>query len=105
MRLPPLQPLVAVLLGAGLAASPAAAAPQVVKRVEPSYPPEAARSGISGFVEVEFTVDASGKVASVSVVNAKPTRTFESAVVRAMKQWQFAPGNEGRGKTRFDFKP
>jgi len=74
-----------------------------IKRVDPVYPAEAARAGTSGFVEVEFTVDATGKVVSVSVVNAKPSRTFESAAVKAVKQWQFAPGADGRGKVRLDF--
>ena len=73
-----------------------------IKRVEPTYPPEAARAGTTGFVEVEFTVDATGKVASVSVVNAKPARVFEQSAVRAVKQWEFAPGG-GKGKVRLDF--
>lgn len=73
-----------------------------IKRVEPQYPPEAARAGTTGFVEVEFVVDPSGKVASVSVVNAKPTRTFEQSAVRAVKQWQFEPGG-GKGKVRLNF--
>lgn len=83
-------------------ALPAHAELQPTKRVEPVYPPEAARGGTEGFVEVEFVVDAAGKVESVSVVNAKPSRTFETAAVRAVKQWQFAPGG-GRGKVRLDF--
>ncbi len=73
------------------------------KRVEPSYPAEAARSRVEGFVEVEFTVDATGKVERVSVVNARPSRTFETAAVAAVKQWTFAPGG-GNGKVRLDFK-
>lgn len=84
-------------------AAPAAAELKPIKRVEPTYPAEAARAGTSGFVEVEFTVDASGKVASVSVLNAKPARTFETAAVKAVKQWQFEPGADGRGKVRLDF--
>lgn len=91
---------VAALIGSG----PAHAELKPLKRVEPVYPPEAVRAGTSGFVEVEFAVDASGKVSSVSVVNAKPSRTFESAAVKAIKQWQFAPGGDGRGKVRLDFK-
>lgn len=75
---------------------------QPIKRVNPEYPADAARDGTEGFVEVEFTVDASGKVESVSVVNAKPARTFERAAVQAVKQWTFAPGG-GRGKVRLDF--
>ena len=84
-------------------AAPAHAELKPIKRVEPVYPPEAARAGTNGFVEVEFTVDATGKVASVSVLNAKPARTFESAAVKAVKQWQFAAGEDGRGKVRLDF--
>ncbi len=73
-----------------------------IKRVEPTYPSDAARTGTEGFVEVEFTVGADGKVVSVSVVNARPSRTFESAAVAAVKQWTFEPGG-GRGKVRLDF--
>lgn len=72
------------------------------KRVEPTYPPEAARNGTTGFVDVEFEVDPAGKVAAVSVVSAKPARTFEAAAVRAVKQWQFEPGG-GKGKVRLNF--
>lgn len=83
-------------------AAPASADLKPTKRVEPQYPPEAARAGTQGFVEVEFTVDPAGKVASVSVVNAKPARVFEQSAVRAVKQWEFAPGG-GKGKVRLDF--
>jgi protein TonB len=83
--------------------APAHAELKPTKRVEPVYPAEAARAGTTGFVEVEFTVDAEGKVASVSVLNAKPARTFETAAVKAVKQWQFPTGADGRGKVRLDF--
>ncbi|QSX77585.1 energy transducer TonB [Agrilutibacter solisilvae] len=82
---------------------PAHAELKPIKRVEPVYPADAARAGTTGFVEVEFTVDAAGKVASVSVVNAKPSRTFEASAVKAVKQWQFPSGADGRGKIRLDF--
>lgn len=85
-------------------ALPAQAQLKPIKRVEPVYPADAARAGTSGFVEVEFTVDPTGKVATVSVVNAKPSRTFETSAVKAVKQWTFAPAAEGgRGKVRLDF--
>lgn len=93
--------LVPALLALAMA-FPAHANLTPTKRVEPQYPADAARTGTEGFVEVEFSVDASGKVESVSVVNAKPSRVFESAAVRAVKQWEFAPGG-GRGKVRLDF--
>lgn len=87
----------------GLAMQPAHAELKPIKRVNPVYPPEAARAGTTGFVEVEYTVDANGKVSAVSVVNARPARTFESAAVKAVKQWEFAAGADGRGKVRLDF--
>jgi protein TonB len=96
-------PFVATVVLALLFAAPAHAELKPIKRVDPVYPAEAVRAGTNGFVEVEFTVDATGKVASVSVVNAKPARTFESAAVKAVKQWLFAPGADGRGKVRLDF--
>lgn len=97
-----------IFLAAGLSlmavsfAAPAFADLKPTKRVEPQYPTEAARSGTTGFVELEYTVDPSGKVESVSVTNAKPARTFEKAAVAAVKQWEFAPGG-GHGKVRLDF--
>jgi len=94
--------LVPALLALAIA-FPAHANLSPTKRVEPDYPVEAARNGTEGFVEVEFTVSADGKVDTVSVVNARPSRVFESSAVRAVKQWEFAPGG-GRGKVRLDFK-
>lgn len=91
---------IALALGAVLPVQAAELKP--VKRVEPTYPPEAARAGTTGYVEVEFEVDPAGKVAAVSVVSAKPTRTFEQAAVRAVKQWTFEPGG-GKGKVRLNF--
>ncbi len=93
--------LVPALLAMAIAL-PAHANLSPTKRGDPQYPAEAARIGTEGFVEVEFTVDAEGKVESVSVVNARPSRTFESAAVSAVKKWTFAPGG-GRGKVRLDF--
>lgn len=91
---------IAVALGTALPAQAADLKP--LKRVDPVYPPEAARAGTTGYVDVEFEVDPSGKVASVSVVGAEPTRTFEQAAVRAVKKWEFAPGG-GKGKVRLNF--
>ncbi len=83
-------------------AFPAHAELRLLKRVEPVYPIQATRNRTEGFVEVEFTVGADGKVESVSVVSARPSHTFESAAVSAVKQWTFKPGG-GRGKVRLEF--
>lgn len=80
-----------------------AMAGEPIKRVNPVYPPEAARAGTTGYVELEYSIGPDGKVTDVSVVDAKPGRLFVAAAVKAVKQWEFAPG-ESRGKVRLEFK-
>lgn len=60
-------------------------------QVAPTYPVDAVRKQISGWVELEFNVDPTGKVTGVSVVKAQPIRVFEQEAVKAMKQWTFEP--------------
>jgi protein TonB len=91
--------LLAMMMALGLPAF----AGNPIKRVEPVYPPEAARAGITGYVEMEYSVGPDGKVTDVSVVDAKPGRVFVAAAVKAVKQWEFAPG-ETNGKVRLEFK-
>lgn len=57
----------------------------------PSYPPEALRSGQSGEVQVEFTVNPDGSVASARVVRASPPRVFDREAVSAVRRWRFEP--------------
>lgn len=91
-------------LAAAMALTLPAVAGNPIKRVEPIYPPDAARSGTTGYVELEYTVDANGNVTDVSVSDAKPGRTFVAAATKAVKQWQFAPGSESHGKVKLEFK-
>lgn len=92
---------------AALAVAMVVAAPVLAgsptKRVDPVYPPEAARAGTTGYVELEYSVGPDGKVTDVSVVDAKPGRTFVQAAIKAVKQWEFAPG-EKNGKVKLEFK-
>lgn len=90
-------------LAAAMALSLPAVAGNPIKRVDPVYPPDAARSGTTGYVELEYSVGADGKVTDVSVVDAKPGRVFVASAVKAVKQWEFAPG-ESRGKVKLEFK-
>lgn len=95
--------LTAAILAGAMALSLPAVAGNPIKRVDPVYPADAARSGTTGYVEVEYSVGPDGKVTEVSVVDAKPGRVFVAAAVKAVKQWEFAPG-ESRGKVKLEFK-
>lgn len=62
-----------------------------LQRIAPQYPREAARAGITGFVELEVLVNADGTVRSAKVLNAKPKGLFDAAAVAAVMRWKFKP--------------
>ncbi len=64
---------------------------ELVTRVNPSYPTRALRQRKSGWVELEFTITATGDVRNVFVVDADPRRTFDRAATRALEAWKFKP--------------
>ncbi len=43
-----------------------------------------------------MTIDASGEVTRVEIIEANPRRLFDRAVVKTLSQWKFAPGTDGR---------
>ena len=60
-----------------------------VMRVEPRYPVQAAQQGISGYVQIQFDVDAKGNVQNAKVIKAVPEQTFEQEAVKAVSQWKY----------------
>ncbi|MBE5317413.1 MAG: energy transducer TonB [Xanthomonadales bacterium] len=81
-----------------------------LKTDPPNYPPEAARRGTEGFVEVEIVIGADGKVSSVNVLKAQPARVFEREALAAVRRWTFNPATEGgapvesRVRRKIEFK-
>jgi periplasmic protein TonB len=65
----------------------------LVERVEPKFPTQAIREGITtGSVTVKFTVQTDGSVADPEVTDAKPRRgIFDDAALRAVRNWKFKP--------------
>ena len=63
----------------------------------PTYPEYARRRGINGFVILKFIVDINGRVVEPSVQQANPQGYFETATIRALKQWRFSPGRNDKG--------
>jgi protein TonB len=95
---PPVQ-LAAAAPSAADAHPPAAAArPSLgdltpISREQPAFPREAISAGVSkGSVKARVTVDASGKVISVSILESQPHRVFDRAVTNALQQWTFNAG-------------
>lgn len=59
--------------------------------VAPVYPSDAARENVEGSVELEFSIQADGSVADISVVSANPPGYFEAAARRAVARWRCVP--------------
>jgi TonB family protein len=61
------------------------------RMVAPTYPSDALRRGIEGWVELIFTVKLDGTVEDVEVRNASPAEVFDDAAIRAVRGWRFEP--------------
>jgi protein TonB len=59
--------------------------------VPPAYPDEALTRNISGWVDLEFTVTAEGKVADIAVLAAEPSGTFDRAARTALARSRYRP--------------
>jgi protein TonB len=62
-----------------------------IVRIEPQYPREALIEGISGWVDIEFTIEADGSVSDPAIVDSQPKRVFDRDAVRAIYKWKFKP--------------
>jgi protein TonB len=82
----------------GFISSPAFAADvQLVSKVDPEFPREAVQAGADkGLVKARMTVDGSGEVVRVEILEAQPRRVFDRAVVKTLSQWRFNAGAAGR---------
>ena len=80
-----------------------------LQRIPPQYPRDAARSGITGWVQLEVLVNADGSVRSARVVDSKPRGVFDAAAVAAVLRWKFKPKMtdgkpvEQRGSQKIEF--
>ena len=79
----------------------------VLSREQPQFPQEVLRAGIeSGTVRAKLTINASGDVSDVTIIEARPVRVFDRAVKQALSRWKFNPGTDGRTyDTLIDFHP
>ncbi len=63
-------------------------------QIQPQYPFEMRRAGITGEVLVEFIVDSNGDVRNPFVVRST-NREFDAAAIQAISRWKFRPGRRG----------
>lgn len=67
--------------------------PHVVKKVEPTYTPEARDGKISGTVVLQLTIDQKGKAQNM-VVSRSLDAGLDQSAMDAVAQWQFEPARK-----------
>lgn len=60
-------------------------------RINPDYPPRALSRGLEGWVQVQFTITATGTVKDAVVVTAEPRNIFDDAALKAIARWRYNP--------------
>ena len=68
-----------------------ASALKISTYVAPEFPQRASERNITGWVDVEFTVQPDGSVANVRATAGQPSGTFDNAAVDAVRRWRFRP--------------
>jgi protein TonB len=58
-------------------------------RINPDYPQRALARGLEGWVQVQFTITATGIVKDPVVVNAEPKNVFDDAALKAIARWRY----------------
>lgn len=64
--------------------------PLPLVRVEPQYPPQAARRGLEGWVHVRFTITTAGSIKDAVVVKSSHG-VFERPALQAVAKWKYQP--------------
>lgn len=77
--------------GAGSTGFVAISSLQRTNYVAPRYPRLAQRRGITGWVDVSFTVLPDGTVADVDIMNSDPGQIFDESATSAVAEWRFEP--------------
>lgn len=89
LEINPLLPPLEAIQGAEVTALDKEATAMV--RIDPNYPPDAARNGVEGWVKLKFSIDVTGAVIDVEVLDAQPKRIFDREAIKALRSWKYQP--------------
>ncbi|WP_226661454.1 energy transducer TonB [Microbulbifer aggregans] len=69
-----------------------------IVKIAPRYPTNALKSGIEGYVVLEFTVNAQGSVETPRVIEAVPANIFDEAAKKAVSKYKYKPKYDKDGR-------
>ena len=64
---------------------------QLVRHVNPIYPPSARSEGVEGTVLLEAVIDKEGRPSGLKAVNSMVDPRLIEAAMEAVKQWRYNP--------------
>jgi TonB family protein len=64
---------------------------QRTRYVAPDFPTPARARGLSGWVDVQFTVRSDGTTGDIFIVEAEPVGIFEQSAIEAVRKWHYRP--------------
>ena len=62
-----------------------------INKMKLVYPRRALQRGIEGYVTLQFTITSAGTVSDIEVVEAKPSKIFNKAAMKAVKKLKYEP--------------
>ncbi|MDF1883291.1 energy transducer TonB [Sulfurimonas sp. SAG-AH-194-C21] len=65
--------------------------PKVQTRPPLTYPAQAARDGIKGYVIINILIDKDGSVEIAKILESQPAGIFDTAALNAIRSWRFSP--------------
>lgn len=71
--------------------------PRLLRALQPVYPERARTQGVTGWVDVEFVVDADGRAQDVRATAAEPASVFDASAVSAVRRARFEPARAADG--------
>ncbi len=67
---------------------------EIENYVAPVFPRSALRRGLTGNVEMRFSILADGSTGDIEVISSNPGEVFVSSAKKAVSKWRFAPPGE-----------
>ena len=66
--------------------------PRAIKLTKPKYPKAAFHGRVEGTVEVEFLIDAKGRVVNTRLIRSIPA--LDAAAIECVRKWRFQPAEK-----------